>query len=419
MQNLAENVGEILTPPRFYTARVILSRGERQSKEAMNEGVKRHAKAYEVGFEEMAFELEAGAVKYTGLEVRFGENVRIIGLPANPDTARGFSGNVFLDEFAIHPDSREIWKSLFPVISAGFKLRVTSTPKGKGNKFYEIMTGKNETWSRHTVDIYQAVREGLPRDIEELRAGLDDEEAWEQEYELKWLDEAAAWLTFDLICANEHPEAGDPGLYEGNRVFIGNDIAARNDLWVAWVWELIGDVFWTREIVTLRRKSFAEQDAVMDELFERYRVARLVMDQTGMGEKPVEDAKRRYGSSRVEGVLFTNAAKLDMAIAGKQVFEDRRARIPEGDMVLRADLHKLQKVVGPTGIPRLVAERDGAGHADRTWAAFLGIAGAGAGEPAAGATVEHDPGAYRAAGHGRHASNLIRRPPGLISRGRL
>ena len=32
---------------------------------------------------------------------------------ANPDTARGFSANVFLDEFAFHKDSREIWKALF------------------------------------------------------------------------------------------------------------------------------------------------------------------------------------------------------------------------------------------------------------------------------------------------------------------
>jgi phage FluMu gp28-like protein len=99
------------------------------------------------------------------------------------------------------------------------------------------------------------------------------------------------------------------------------------------------------------------------------------MDQTGMGEKPVEDAQRAYGY-RVEGVVFNSVNRLNIATNSKQKFQDRKVRIPAGDPVLRADLHKLKRVVGDTGAPRLVAERDGDGHADRTWAAFLGIAGA-------------------------------------------
>ena len=145
------------------------------------------------------------------------------------------------------------------------------------------------------------------------------------------------------------------------------------------MWEQLGDVLWCREIAELKRATFAEHDATMDDIVRRFNVVRLAMDQTGMGEKPVEDAKRRYGGSRVDGVIFTQPAKLDLAIAGKEAFEDRRVRIPEGDLVLRADLHKIQKVVGPTGIPRLVAERDSAGHADRAWACFLGVAAADGG----------------------------------------
>ena len=85
-----------------------------------------------------------------------------------------------------------------------------------------------------------------------------------------------------------------PELYGGGPCYIGNDIARRNDLWVAWVWEEVGDIFLDTEIVELKRKSFAEQDAVLDELILKYNVARLAMDQTGMGEKPVEDARRPW-----------------------------------------------------------------------------------------------------------------------------
>jgi phage FluMu gp28-like protein len=358
---------------------VILSRGERQAREAMEEGVKRHLQVMQAAFkydERAAGYFDGMAVN--ALEVSLPGGSRITALPANPDTARGFSANVFLDEFAFHADSRKIWSALFPVISAGWKLRVVSTPNGKGNKFYELMTDQapDSVWSRHVVDIYQAVADGLPRDIDELRRGLKDQDAWEQEYELKWLDEASAWLSYDLIDAVEADAAGDPEQYKGQgKTFIGNDIAARNDLWVAWVWERVGDVLWTREIRTLRRASFAEHDRVLDELVHIYNPLRIAMDQTGMGEKPVEDAKRRYGAMRVEGVLFNADNKQHMATVAKQYFEDRKVRIPRGDEAVRADLHSLRKVVTPSGNIRFDVD-GGDGHADRAWAAFLGLAAA-------------------------------------------
>lgn len=351
---------------------VILSRGERQAKEAIEEGVKRHCQALGALVKAVESDWKTSGASYRALEIEFSHGSKITALPANPDTARGFSANVFLDEFAFHQDSRKIWTALFPVISAGHKLRVVSTPNGKGNKFYDLMTGTDDIWYRQTTDIYQAVADGLPRNIDELRAGMGDEDAWEQEYELKWLDEASAWLSFDLISSCEDERAGDPELYQGGPCFVGVDIGARNDLFVIWVDELIGDVAWNREIIAEKRISFADQDALLDEVMQRYQVARVCMDQTGMGEKPVQDAQRRYGS-RVEGVLFTGTNKLIMATRGKEQFEDRKCRIPMGDTVLKADLHKLKKIAGPTGTPRFVAESDASGHADRTWAKFLAV----------------------------------------------
>lgn len=350
---------------------VILSRGERQAKEAMDEGIKRHAQAYQLGFEAEEYDWRGESGSYRALEVTLPHGSKITALPANPDTARGFSANVFLDEFAFHKDSHAIWKALFPVISAGWDLRVTSTPNGKGNKFYELASGGDDVWSRHVVDIHQAVADGLPRDIEMLRAGIADDDAWGQEYELRWLDEASAWLSYDLISSCEDPEAGDPAGYQGGPCFVGRDIGRRNDLHVIWVWEQVGDVLWERERIEQKRATFAAMDEAFDDVMTRYRVARACIDQTGMGEKVVEDAARRYGS-RIEGVLFTGPSKLIMATRGKERFEDRTVRITEGDPALRSDLHKLRKVASATGAPRFVAERDD-DHADRTWAAFLGI----------------------------------------------
>ena len=373
---------------------VILSRGERQAKEAIDEAIKPFCKAFyaiyahllkgrsDPAFEESEFVAENGAV-YKQLEVIFPGGSRITALPANPDTARGYSANVFLDEFAFHQDSRAIWKALFPVISrGGLKLRITSTPNGKANKFYELWSGQEAgtIWSKHRVDIYDAVDQGLDRNVPELKAALADDDAWAQEFELHFLEEAGAWLSYDLIVACEDENAGKPERYGGGPCYIGNDIARRRDLWVAWVWELVGDVLWTREIVELSRKTFAEHDMEIARLAGTYNMVKLGMDQTGMGEKPVEDMTRIYGAGVVEGVLMTGGRPLAVATTARQAFEDRKARIPAGSPVLRADLHKIKKVTGATGAPRLLADRDGDGHADRAWAGFIGLATAAPGD---------------------------------------
>lgn len=362
---------------------LILSRGERQAKEAMQQGVVKHAKAYGISLELLEDEFRVDAdTTYKQMETILPNGASIIALPANPDTARGYSRNVFLDEFAWHKDSRAIWGALFPVISAGLKLRITSTPNGKKNKFYELMTGKDNLWARHECDIYQAVKDGLPRDIDEMKIAMGDEELWQQEFEIKWLDEASAWLTYDLINSCEDAQAGIPGKFGGGSTFVGNDIARRRHLWIAWVLEMVGDVAWTRDIRALRNKSFAIQDQEMDELFARYRPTRIGMDQTGMGEKPVEDAQGRYGDMTVEGALLTPARRLDLATAMKRRFEDRTLRIPAGNQDIRDDLHSVKRMAGPTGAPRLVIDEDDQrSHADYFWALALAC-GVAAGGPA-------------------------------------
>ena len=358
---------------------VILSRGERQAREAMREGVQRHAAAYGIAAETLTAEwtADSGTI-YRALEMDLPGGGRITALPANPETARGYSASVFLDEFAWHPKSRDIWAALFPVVSAGHRLRVTSTPRGKGNKFYDLMTATDlaGSWSRHVVDIHQAVREGLARNVAELRAGLGDDELWRQEYELEWLDEASSWITHDQIRAMEHPDAGNPDAAGRGATVIGNDIGRRKDLWVAAIVELVGGTAWTRELVEMQGATFARQDAALDRLVARYRPNAVWMDQTGMGEKPVEDAIRRYGSSVVTGVVFSAPRRLTVATALRARAQDASLRIPAGSRQLRADLHAVKRMAGLHG-PRLVVDDDqgeAQSHADRFWALALACA---------------------------------------------
>lgn len=357
------------------TTWIILSGGERQSKEAL-ESCKRHCNAYRLAFSSLEEDHEQDGVSYRVLQILFPNGSRILSFPANPATIRGWSGNLYFDEAAFWKDSESVWRAAAPIATRGkYKVRMTSTPAGKQGVFYRLWTGADNAWSKHRTDIYEAIKQGLELDIEELRKGIDDEDTWKTEYELEWLDEASAWLSYELIQSCEDPNAGKPELYQGGPCFFGNDIGRKNDLWAAAILELVGDVFWMRELVTLKRQNFATQDAKLDELVQKYCTTRICIDKTGMGEKPVEDAERRYGKYRVEGVHFTNASKLHLATIGKQTFEDRKIRIPQGDNILRTDLHKLKKTVTPIGNFRFDCEADSNGHADRTWAIFLALYG--------------------------------------------
>ena len=116
---------------------IILSAGERQSREVMAK-VRMHLQALQICGESIGLDLFDGAAARS-LEVKLPGNVRIIALPANPMTARGYTGDVFLDEFAMHRDDEAIWSALFPTLLRGDgELDIASTPRGKRNLFYRL-----------------------------------------------------------------------------------------------------------------------------------------------------------------------------------------------------------------------------------------------------------------------------------------
>ncbi|MFN3883261.1 MAG: terminase large subunit domain-containing protein [Rhodocyclaceae bacterium] len=345
--------------------------------------------------------------------VEFANGKRITGLSSNPKAFRSKGGKLVLDEYAFHKQPEELWKAALPVITWGYPCRVISTYNGKGNRYYRMVTaarkaiaeGKLDSksrWSLHTTPITLAVEQGLADKIlgrqltqaerqawlAEQREAAGDEETWQQEFMCMPVDEATAWLTWELIISAEHADAGRPDLYQGGEVYVGVDIGRRRDLFVIWVFERLGDVLWTREVIRLKNASFAAQDAALDNVFARYRVRRCCMDETGMGMKPVEDAQTRHGSGRVEGVTFTGPVKQHLATQIKQVYEDKRLRTPE-DRTIRDSMHAVRKLMTVAGNPRFDADRSELGHADEFWAAALAVhAAEDRLQPAYGATIE-------------------------------
>ena len=136
---------------------------------------------------------------------------------------------------------------------------------------------------------------------------------------------------------------------------------------------------------------------MLDELVGRYRPHRICMDRTGIGEKPVEDAKRRYGPGRVEGIHMSGGVPWDLAQALKRRMQDRRVLIPAGSQDLRAALHSVKRAQAAAGRgrPRLDVDPDetdrkamrAGSHGDEFWALALAVEAASGPQAAAGETV--------------------------------
>jgi phage FluMu gp28-like protein len=348
-------------------------------------------------------------------------------LAANPRTARGFSGDLILDEFAFHEDSNAIWEAAEPILSANrqFLCRVASTGNGKHNMFYRMASGsgpndgteflstagfkvrrltRTEAW-KMGVEIYDS-NTRQPIAPEDARRKALDKRAYDQNYECQFNDENMALLTHELIQQAER--VGIPideqqwssvsldrmQRAEGD-LFLGGDIGRNRDITVFTVLEKIGR---TRRVIAMLRLGgmrLPAQQVQLDRICALPKFRRACVDMTGIGLGLVEYAQERWGH-KIKGVNFSATESLNDQIRAEgrkaetarvteimatdllACFEERSIEIHvELDADARDDLRKAEKITSPGGRVSIAAVRDEAGHADHFWAFALAVRAAG------------------------------------------
>ena len=167
-------------------------------------------------------------------------------MPGRPDTVRGFSANVLLTEFAFFEQPEVTWRAILPSITNPLrggpkKVRLITTPNGIGNKAHDLWVknfqperktkeaGRRKRLARqrprtHSFFLHpssfkrrsgpatsltstRAIAEGLPVQLDQLMAALDDPEGWAQEFECQFLDVQSVLLPYELIASCESIEA--------------------------------------------------------------------------------------------------------------------------------------------------------------------------------------------------------------------
>ena len=376
--------------------------------------------------------------KITAYVLQFASGKRIHSMSSNPDAQAGKRGGRILDEFALHPDPRKLWSIAYPGITWGGSMEIISTHRGSHNFFNQLIREVRENnnpkkISLHRVTLQDALDQGflyklqktLPEDHEVqvmdeamyfdfIRSGCADEESFQQEYMCLPADDDVAFLEYDLIASCEYG-SGEAWEYDYDqlvaargRLYAGLDIGRKKDLTVLWVFELLGDVLYTRKIIELKNMSKPDQEKVLWPIMAL--MERTCIDNTGLGIGWTDDAQKKFGEYRVEGVTFTNRVKEELAYPVRGKMQDKKMRIPYRPEV-RADLRAVTKVTTGAGNIRFTAERSENGHADRFWALGLGVHAAGTGcMPAAGASVEANDDAYLPQGMAnRRRASMFRR----------
>ena len=340
-----------------------------------------------------AFELVAGDAKIDAQEIRDvpfdfeamrfefrmkvgGKTSRVKILAANPRTARGFSGDLIMDEFAFHENSAAIWEAAEPILSSNqdFLCRVASTGNGKHNMFYRMASGgtpfvapsqalqdgsgdaspKTASASLQTlfvsdsgflvsrvprslawkmgVKIFDAnTRESITPD--QARARAMDKRAYDQNYECQFADENMALLTHELISAAEADnvgvvceqdwtgEAQDLLLAAQGDLFVGVDVGRNRDLTVMTVVERLGVMRFVRAILRIEGMRLPQQQERLGFLCRLPKFRRAAIDMTGIGLGLTEYSQDAFGRHRVHGINFS----LSVPITQKILDEGRKA----------------------------------------------------------------------------------------------
>jgi phage FluMu gp28-like protein/predicted DNA-binding protein YlxM (UPF0122 family) len=302
-------------------------------------------------------------------EYRVGDAV-IKALAHNFRTVQGFTGDIWMDEFAWYPNPKKIWHAFVPSIGAiKGRLTILSTPFEEESLFHELC--RNETryfmFERFRVDIYKAIADGLDFDLETMRA-LFDADTWASAYECQFIDDEAALFSISLIKKCVDPDLSYFMPPSKSVIFSGYDIGRTKDA------SALAQLLPEKELYTLcnmeilRKASFDDQELLLKSFMDTYPLAQLKIDKTGIGMQLAERIKKQYGK-RAQGAYFTTTLKEFLCLNLKKMFEDKAIRIPNRPDLI-ADIHSIKRKAGQKTF-LYDSDRNSHGHADQFWALAL------------------------------------------------
>lgn len=378
-------------------------------------------------------------VRDNQLGMALANGARLLSLPARPPRGKA-QLNIYLDEFAHVPFDRQIYMAALPVISKGGRLRIGSSPHGASGIFWEIYSQALRPYAAYhraqtpwwevrafctDIATARAVAPTLPTQervarfgttrIQEIHGNMIAED-FAQEYECDFVDEAVAWISWEVIGRLQqlHAEAGlkwwharsvdearlqlPEVLRAVQRAQIeptlcgGVDVGRTRDLTeLVLVGKQTDGRLPLRWMVSLDRTPYDAQQALLEEILRTLPITQVLVDQTGLGGQLAEHLTR---TGRAEGVTFTNPLKELWAVEARVQAERGSVPIP-AERDLAYQIHSIKKQVTAAKNNVFDTDANERHHADKFWAWALALWAAGAGRSKTVETAASPLGNYR------------------------
>ena len=290
-------------------------------------------------------------------EVRFSNKSRLISLPNNPASVRGFAADkVYIDEAAWLASQRltsdeDIYNALEPSVSRGGSITLASTPHGKSNRFFKVWA-YDKGYSRHEVPYTDCPDKEYQKSVEKLRRTMS-EIAFGQEYLCQFYTDELALFPFSLIdrCKNSDLIMSH-SISTDNFTQMGVDVAKMQDSSVVTIIEKFPDGrIETRLIEEWAGTDYSEQARRIHTLAMANNITKIKVDATGPGAGLAEALVKLLGEGRCEAVTLTNQSKERIILDLRTLFEQGRIAIPENQKLIN-QLVGMDREFTPTGMVR-------------------------------------------------------------------
>ena len=306
-------------------------------------------------------------------ELAFENGSRILSLPNNPRTIRGKNyTKIYLDELAHYQQDKEIMDSALPTVSRGGKATFISTPLGKQGEFWRLWDEADE-FGMTRYEIHYTECPEMAKRIKLLK-GKMDEELFRQEYECQFLDETTSMFPFELIksCWDESLENKVPET--NNPIYFGIDFGKKIDSTVIIAVEFDGKYAILRYINEFKPPlKYSDVSKFIVRNSPDWKPTRIIVDQTGVGEKLIEDLSD-LGAVLI-GEILTRPFKEKIIQHLKIMMQDGKLKIPKNENLIN-QLHSLQKTITDTGVVSYKHPSSGKiQHDDYVWALALAVYG--------------------------------------------
>lgn len=310
-------------------------------------------------------------------ECKFANQSRIISLPNNSRTCRGYSADrVYCDEFAQLLNDNDILTAIQPSISRGGCISILSTPRGRANRFWDIWDDPAYDYSHHRIHWEKCPDPEYRKMVKKMQRTMLELD-FLQEYCGQPSISDMAFFTREMLQQVVNTEASYLDKLETkNRVVMGIDFGRRVSSTAITVAEQGPDLVRIRLQKELRNMpyDFAVGDKCTQlreiaHINDVFNVDEINIDATGVGIRLEEDMRRLFGA-KVEPVVFTLKTK-EVLITNLKILCEKQGVELVDDTEFISQLLSLEKNITPAGnitYKHIKGKKD-----DRVWSAALAV----------------------------------------------